>query len=63
MPDIVLHAVHDTLSPAPGIVTMVAAVSSHVEHVYVRLGGTTRTEAALFAMRHGLIGMADEPGT
>jgi hypothetical protein len=26
MPDIVLHAVHDTLSPAPGIVTMVAAV-------------------------------------
>lgn len=31
-------------------------VSSHLEHIYTKLGVSTRTEAALFAMRHGLIG-------
>ena len=30
-------------------------VSTHLEHVYAKLGVRTRTEAALFAMRHGLI--------
>ena len=30
-------------------------VSSHLEHVYAKLGVRTRTAAALFAMRHGLI--------
>ncbi len=30
-------------------------VSSHLEHVYTKLGVTTRTEAALFAMRNGLV--------
>jgi len=29
-------------------------VSSHLEHIYAKLGVQTRTEAALFAMRHGL---------
>ena len=29
-------------------------VSSHLEHIYAKLGVTTRTEAALFAMQHGL---------
>ncbi len=28
-------------------------VSSHLEHVYAKLGISTRTEAALFAMQHG----------
>ncbi|MGE5289819.1 MAG: HD domain-containing phosphohydrolase [Micromonosporaceae bacterium] len=37
-------------------------VSSHLEHIYTKLGVKTRTEAALFAMRHGLIGTAGEPG-
>jgi HD-GYP domain-containing protein (c-di-GMP phosphodiesterase class II) len=36
-------------------------VSSHVEHIYAKLGVKTRTEAALFAMRHGLIGMTANP--
>jgi DNA-binding NarL/FixJ family response regulator len=31
-------------------------VSSHLEHIYTKLSVSTRTEAALFAMRHGLIG-------
>ena len=30
-------------------------VSSHLEHIYTKLGVTTRTEAALFAMQHGLV--------
>ena len=30
-------------------------VTSHLEHVYSKLGVSGRTEAALFAMRHGLI--------
>ncbi|HEU5391651.1 MAG TPA: HD domain-containing phosphohydrolase [Streptosporangiaceae bacterium] len=38
-------------------------VSSHLEHIYAKLGVKTRTEAALFAMRHGLIGSVSEPGT
>ena len=37
-------------------------VSSHLEHIYAKLGVRTRTEAALFAMRHGLIEAASEPG-
>jgi DNA-binding CsgD family transcriptional regulator len=34
-----------------------------LEHIYAKLGVKTRTEAALFAMRHGLIATASEPGT
>jgi HD-GYP domain-containing protein (c-di-GMP phosphodiesterase class II) len=30
-------------------------VTSHLEHVYTKLGVSGRTEAALFAMRHGLV--------
>ena len=30
-------------------------VTSHLEHVYTKLGVSSRTEAALFAMRHGLV--------
>jgi HD-GYP domain-containing protein (c-di-GMP phosphodiesterase class II) len=30
-------------------------VSSHLERIYAKLAVTTRTEAALFAMRHGLV--------
>jgi HD-GYP domain-containing protein (c-di-GMP phosphodiesterase class II) len=33
-------------------------VSSHLEHVYAKLGVRTRTAAALFAMRHGMIATA-----
>jgi HD-GYP domain-containing protein (c-di-GMP phosphodiesterase class II) len=30
-------------------------VSTHLEHIYLKLGVSTRTQAALFAMRHGLV--------
>lgn len=35
-------------------------VTSHLEHVYTKLGVSSRTEAALFAMRHGLV---EDPAT
>jgi HD-GYP domain-containing protein (c-di-GMP phosphodiesterase class II) len=35
--------------------------SSHLEHIYAKLGVKTRTEAALFAMRNGLIEVAGGP--
>jgi DNA-binding CsgD family transcriptional regulator len=38
-------------------------VSTHLEHIYAKLGVKTRTEAALFAMRHGLIAAVGDPGT
>jgi HD-GYP domain-containing protein (c-di-GMP phosphodiesterase class II) len=34
-------------------------VSAHLEHIYRRLGVSTRTEAALFAMRHGLLDLTE----
>lgn len=36
-------------------------VGSHVEHVYTKIGVSTRGAAAMFAMRHGLVGpVADD---
>ncbi len=37
----------------------VKTVNAHVEHVYAKLGVTSRGAAALFAMRHGLIVAGD----
>lgn len=34
-------------------------VTSHLEHIFVKLGVSRRTEAALFAMRHGLVDDTD----
>jgi HD-GYP domain-containing protein (c-di-GMP phosphodiesterase class II) len=36
-------------------------VGSHIEHIYMKIGVTTRGAAAMFAMRHGLVGNAPEP--
>ena len=30
-------------------------VANHVEHIYAKIGASTRTAAALFATRHGLL--------
>jgi DNA-binding NarL/FixJ family response regulator len=35
-------------------------VANHVEHIYTKIGVSTRTAAALFATKHGLIA-ADTP--
>ena len=34
-------------------------VNAHVEHIYAKLGVTSRGAAALYAMRHGLISVGD----
>ena len=30
-------------------------VSNHVEHIYVKIGSSSRAAASLFAMQHGLL--------
>ena len=35
-------------------------VANHVEHIYTKVGASTRAAAALFATRHGLLG-EEEP--
>jgi HD-GYP domain-containing protein (c-di-GMP phosphodiesterase class II) len=37
-------------------------VSAHLEHIYAKLGVSTRTEAALYAMLHGLVGDVTDGG-
>jgi DNA-binding CsgD family transcriptional regulator len=34
-------------------------VNAHVEHIYAKLGVTSRGAAALYAMRHGLMSLDD----
>lgn len=36
-------------------------VSSHVEHIYTKLGVTSRAAATLFAIQHGLVGSYEAP--
>jgi HD-GYP domain-containing protein (c-di-GMP phosphodiesterase class II)/DNA-binding CsgD family transcriptional regulator len=37
-------------------------VGNHVEHIYAKIGSSTRAEASLFAMRHGLLDSMPTPG-
>ena len=37
-------------------------VGSHVEHIYSKIGVTTRGAAAMFAMRHGLVDASEDDG-
>lgn len=34
-------------------------VGTHVEHIYTKIGVSTRGAAAMFAMRHGLVDAAE----
>jgi DNA-binding CsgD family transcriptional regulator len=36
-------------------------VANHVEHVYAKIGASTRAVASLFAMQHGLLPEEDDP--
>jgi DNA-binding NarL/FixJ family response regulator len=40
---------------AQRLVVSPKTVGSHVEHVYAKIGASSRAEACLFAMRHGLL--------
>ena len=52
-----------TLEPSDrsGTLDLAQTVSAHLEHIYTKLGVSTRTEAALFAMQHGLMETATSP--
>jgi DNA-binding CsgD family transcriptional regulator len=45
---------------AESLVISRKTVANHVEHIYAKVGVSTRTAAALFATKHGLL-VADEP--
>lgn len=44
---------------AQDLTISVKTVNAHVEHIYSKLGVTSRGAAAMFAMRHGLIAVGD----
>ena len=60
--DVVVHLARGRSNPeiAEALGVSRRTITSHLEHVYTKLGLSNRTEAALFAMRHGLM---DEPPT
>jgi len=37
-------------------------VNAHAEHIYAKIGVTSRGAAALFAMRHGLMAVSEVAG-
>jgi DNA-binding NarL/FixJ family response regulator len=51
---------HPNKEIARRLVVTPKTVSNHVEHIYTKLGISSRPAATLFAMRHGLVG-AFEP--
>ena len=55
--DVVVHLARGRSNPeiAGALGVSRRTVAAHLEHVYTKLGVTGRTEAALFAMRHGLV--------
>jgi HD-GYP domain-containing protein (c-di-GMP phosphodiesterase class II) len=55
--DVVVHLGRGRSNPeiADALGVSRRTVASHLEHIYTKLGVSGRTEAALFAMRHGLV--------
>ena len=47
---------HSNKAIAQRLVVAPKTVSNHVEHIYAKIGVSTRAAAALFAMQHGLVG-------
>jgi HD-GYP domain-containing protein (c-di-GMP phosphodiesterase class II) len=47
---------HPNKAIAQRLVVSPKTVSNHVEHIYAKIGVSTRAAAALFAMQHGLVG-------
>jgi NarL family two-component system response regulator LiaR len=45
----------DNAAIAQRLVLTKRTVQNHVSNIYGKLGVTTRTEAALYAIRHGLV--------
>jgi HD-GYP domain-containing protein (c-di-GMP phosphodiesterase class II) len=49
---------HSTRDVARGLQLAEKTVGNHVEHIYAKIGSSTRAEASLFAMQHGLLDLA-----
>jgi DNA-binding NarL/FixJ family response regulator len=47
---------HSNKAIATRLVVAPKTVSNHVEHIYGKIGVSTRAAAAVFAMQHGLVG-------
>ena len=56
--EVLLHLAQGRSNPKIAAALSISrkTVSSHLEHIYLKLDVRTRTEAALFAMQHGLTG-------
>jgi DNA-binding NarL/FixJ family response regulator len=46
---------HSNRAIADRLVISPKTVSNHVEHIYTKIGSSTRAAAALFAVQHGLL--------
>jgi hypothetical protein len=51
-----LVATKPSLTDREVMVELARGLSTHLEHIYAKLTVSTRTQAALFAMQHGLVG-------
>ena len=58
--EVLVHLARGLSNPeiAAALTVSRKTVSTHLEHIYAKLGVSTRTQAALFAMRQGLVGQA-----
>jgi HD-GYP domain-containing protein (c-di-GMP phosphodiesterase class II) len=57
---------HSNKAIARKLVVSPRTASSHVEHIYAKLGVSSRAQATLFATQHGLVGSferAEQPGS
>lgn len=52
---------HSTRDVAQRLQLAEKTVGNHVEHIYTKIGSSTRAEASLFAMQHGLLDLAAAP--
>ena len=56
--EVLVHLARGLSNPeiAAALTVSRKTVSTHLEHIYAKLGVSSRTQAALFAMQHGLVG-------
>lgn len=47
---------------ARGLQITPKTVGNHIEHIYAKIGVSSRAAAALFATEHGLLALGDDPG-
>ena len=51
---------HDVRQIAQRLVISQKTVGHHLEHIYLKIGVSNRTGAALYAIEHGLVGQLDD---